>query len=58
MNALVRQKLPMIDWKSDEVWVERLCEFPDVMKQGRRLKEFKKNLRHPWRIIALDAVRD
>jgi len=56
MSAQTRQKLTMIYWKSDKFWLGRLREFPDIMTQGRTLKELEANMRDAYQSMVLDDV--
>jgi len=46
----------MIHWKSDKFWLGRLREFPDIMTQGRPLKELEDNMRDAYQMMVLDDV--
>ncbi|MCX6903093.1 MAG: type II toxin-antitoxin system HicB family antitoxin [Verrucomicrobia bacterium] len=56
MNMRTPQKLPMIYWKSDKFWLGRLRDFPDIMTQGRILKELEENMRDAYQMMILDDV--
>ena len=56
MKASSRQTLTMIYWKSDKFWLGRLREFPDIMTQGRTLKELEENMRDAWQMMVMDDV--
>jgi predicted RNase H-like HicB family nuclease len=56
MSALPQQKLTMIYWKSDKFWLGRLCEFPEIMTQGRTLRELEENMRDAYRMMVLEDV--
>jgi predicted RNase H-like HicB family nuclease len=56
MSALTQQKLTMIYWKSDKFWLGRLREYPEIMTQGRTLKELEENMRDAYRMMILDDV--
>ena len=56
MSTVTQQKLTMIYWKSDKFWLGRLREFPDIMTQGRTLKELEENMRDAYRMMVLDDV--
>ena len=58
MSNLSRQKLTMIYRKSDKFWLGRLRDFPDIMTQGRTLKELEENLRDAYQMMILDDVPD
>jgi predicted RNase H-like HicB family nuclease len=56
MSTLTQQKLTMIYWKSDKFWLGRLREFPDIMTQGRTLKELEENLRDAYQMMVMADV--
>jgi predicted RNase H-like HicB family nuclease len=56
MSTLTQQKLTMIYWKSGKFWLGRLREFPDLMTQGRTLKELEENMRDAHQMMILDDV--
>jgi predicted RNase H-like HicB family nuclease len=56
MSNAIAQKLTMIYWKSDKFWLGRLREFPEIMTQGRTLKELEENLRDAYQLMVMDEV--
>lgn len=48
----------MIYWKSEKFWLGRLVEHPDIMTQGRTLKELEENMRDAYRLMVLEDVPD
>ncbi|MBI4325388.1 MAG: hypothetical protein HY674_09005, partial [Chloroflexi bacterium] len=44
MRERIEQKLTMIYWKSDQLWLGRLRKSPDIMTQGRTLKVLEENM--------------
>jgi len=56
MSALTQQRLTMIYWKSDKFWLGRLREFPEMMTQGRTLKELEENVRDAYQMMILADV--
>lgn len=56
MSTLPRQKLTMIYWKSDKFWLGRLRDFPEIMTQGRTLKELEENMRDAYQMMVMDDV--
>jgi predicted RNase H-like HicB family nuclease len=46
----------MIYWKSDKFWLGRLRELPDIMTQGRTLKELEENMRDAYQMMVLADV--
>jgi predicted RNase H-like HicB family nuclease len=49
-------KLQMIYWKSDKFWVGKLLERPDIMTQGKTLKELEENIKDAYMLMALEDV--
>jgi hypothetical protein len=47
MNA----KLTMVYWKSKKFWLGKLVEHPDIMTQGRTLRELEENIRDAYRMM-------
>ena len=49
-------KLTMVYWKSKKVWLGKLVEHPEIMTQGRTLKELEENIRDAYRMMVLEDV--
>ena len=49
-------KMKMIYWKSDKFWVGKLLEHPEIMTQGKTLKELETNMKDAYMLMALDDV--
>ena len=56
MKTVGGQKLTMIYWKGEKFWLGRLREFPEIMTQGRTLKELEENIRDAYQTMFLDDV--
>jgi predicted RNase H-like HicB family nuclease len=52
MNA----KLTMVYWKSKKFWLGKLVEHPEIMTQGRTLKELEANIRDAYRMMVMEDV--
>lgn len=48
--------LTMIYWKSDKFWLGKFKEHPEIMTQGRTLKELETNLKDAYRMMVMDEV--
>ncbi len=48
--------MTMIYWKSGKFWVGKLLEHPEIMTQGRTVKELERNIREAFLLMALDEV--
>ena len=46
----------MIYWKGNKFWLGKLKEHPEIMTQGRTLKELEANLRDAYRMMFLEDV--
>jgi len=54
----MKAKLNLIYWKSDKFWLGRLVEHPEIMTQGRTLKELEENIRDAYQLMVLEDVPD
>lgn len=52
MNA----KMTMIYWKGEKYWLGKLLEHPEIMTQGRTLKELQENIKDAYLLMAMDDV--
>jgi predicted RNase H-like HicB family nuclease len=52
----MKAKLTMIYWKSRKFWLGRLVEHPEIMSQGRTLRELEDNMRDAYQMMVLDDV--
>jgi len=50
--------MTMIYWKGDKLWLGKLKEHPEIMTQGKTLKELEENLRDAFRMMVMDDVPD
>ena len=48
--------MTMIYWKGEKYWLGKLREHPEIMTQGRTLKELETNLRDAYRMMILEDV--
>jgi len=51
-------KLKMVYWKGDKFWVGKLLEHPEIMTQGRTLKELEENMKDAFMLMAMEDVPD
>ncbi len=49
-------KLKMIYWKGQKFWVGKLVDHPEVMTQGKTLKELEENIVDAYKLLVLDEV--
>jgi predicted RNase H-like HicB family nuclease len=48
--------LTLIYWKSDQFWLGKLLEHPEIMTQGQTLEELEENIKDAYLLMALDDV--
>jgi predicted RNase H-like HicB family nuclease len=46
--------LTLIYWKSDQFWLGKLLEHPEIMTQGETLEELEENIRDAYRLMVLN----
>ena len=49
-------KLKMIYWKGKKFWVGKLVEHPEIMTQGKTLKELEENMKEAYVLMTMDDV--
>jgi len=49
-------KLKMVYWKSDKFWVGKLLEHPEIMTQGKTLKELEENMKDAYTLMTMEDV--
>jgi predicted RNase H-like HicB family nuclease len=52
----MKSTVTMIYWKSDKFWLGRLREHPEIMTQGRTLKELEENMRDAYQLMVMEDV--
>jgi len=55
MRAMER-KLNIIYWKGKSFWLGKFLEFPEIMTQGKTVKELEENLRDAYKSMVLEDV--
>ena len=48
--------MTMIYWKGDKYWLGKLLEHPEIMTQGKTLKELEENIKDAYRLMVMDEV--
>jgi len=49
-------KMTMVYWKSDQLWLGKLLEHPEIMTQGESLEELEENIKDAYLLMAMDEV--
>jgi len=51
-------KLNMIYWRGEKFWVGKLLEHPEIMTQGKTLKELEDNIKDAYSLMTMEDVPD
>jgi predicted RNase H-like HicB family nuclease len=51
-------KLNMIYWRGEKFWVGKLLERPEIMTQGKTLKELEENMKDAYALMTMEDVPD
>ncbi len=46
------QRLTMVYWRGEQMWLGKLLEFPDVMTQGETVEELEENIKDAYRVLS------
>ena len=49
-------KMTMVYWKGEKYWLGKLLDHPEIMSQGKTLKELEENLREAYRLMVMEDV--
>jgi predicted RNase H-like HicB family nuclease len=52
----MKTKLEMAYWKGKIYWVGKLLEYPDIMTQGKTIKELEKNMKEAHMLMTMENV--
>jgi predicted RNase H-like HicB family nuclease len=52
----IQKNLTLIYWKGKKFWLGKLAENPEIMSQGRTLKELVENIKDAYYQMTLDEV--
>jgi predicted RNase H-like HicB family nuclease len=52
----IQKNLTLMYWKGKKYWLGKLVENPEIMSQGRTLKELVENIKDAYYQMTLDEV--
>jgi predicted RNase H-like HicB family nuclease len=52
----MKTKMTMIYWKGEKFWLGKLLEHPEIMTQGKSLKELEENIKDAYRLMVMEDV--
>ena len=50
------RRLTMVYWKSEQFWLGKLLEHPEIMTQGETVEQLEENLRDAYSSLLMDDV--
>jgi predicted RNase H-like HicB family nuclease len=56
MDETMRTNMTMIYWKGEKFWLGKLKEHPEIMTQGRTLKELEEKLKDAYEMMVMEDV--
>ncbi len=56
MLGTTTSKMTMVYWKSDQFWLGKLLEHPEIMTQGESVEELEENIKDAYLLMAMDEV--
>lgn len=51
-----KKKLTLMYWKEKNFWLGKLLEYPEIMTQGKTIKELVENIKDAYSLMVLDDV--
>jgi predicted RNase H-like HicB family nuclease len=55
-RLIMKTQMTLIYWKGDKFWLGKLLEHPEVMTQGKTLKELEENIKDAYLMMAMEDV--
>jgi predicted RNase H-like HicB family nuclease len=52
----MKNEMTMIYWKSGKWWLGKLKEHPEIMTQGKTLKELEENIIDAYKMLLMEDV--
>ena len=49
----MQTKLRMVYWKGEKLWVGKLLEHPNIMTQGKTMKELEENMKEAYMLMTI-----
>ena len=52
----MNNKMTLIYWKGDKFWLGKLLEHPEIMTQGKTVKELEQNIKEAYNMMFLEDI--
>ncbi len=52
----MKTKLKIVYWKGEKFWLGKILEHPEIMSQGKTIKELEENLIDAYKLMLMDDV--
>jgi predicted RNase H-like HicB family nuclease len=49
-------KMTLVYWRSNDFWLGKLLEHPEIMTQGETVEELEENIKDAYILMAMDEV--
>ena len=49
-------KIKIVYWKGEKFWLGKILEHPEIMSQGKTIKELEENLIDAYKLMLMDDV--
>ena len=56
MVIIMYTKIRMVYWKSENFWLGKILEHPEIMSQGETVEELEENLKDAYKLMLMDDV--
>lgn len=56
MLGAATSSMTLVYWRSDQFWLGKLLEHPEIMTQGESLEELEENIKDAYLLMAMDEV--
>ena len=52
----MKTQMTLIYWKGKKFWLGKLLEHPEIMTQGKTLKELEENIKDAYHMMVMEDV--
>ena len=49
-------KITIVYWKGKKFWLGKILEHPEIMSQGKSIRELEENLKDAFKLMLMDDV--
>jgi predicted RNase H-like HicB family nuclease len=52
----MKAQMTLIYWRGEKFWLGKLLEHPEIMTQGKTLKELEENIKDAYHMMVMEDV--